>query len=190
MFLSKIQYIHEGDYGIRQTCARIRQQINLGRNDPSVIQATHLAIGRNGNKRSQVEISKSIVAWFLSHVRYEHDDHMSMTEQGIKQISPAACPQHFQKCEPVEEIYTPPQVLAQGFGDCDDFCSTLGAMHEIAGMRTKLVTIAADPTSPREFSHIYLLVNADGRWVPVDAVNRSQPWGWELPHPYRKEIMC
>jgi hypothetical protein len=53
-----------------------------------------------------------------------------------------------------------------------------------------MVTIAADSSDPSQFSHVYLIANINGTWIPIDAVNHNNPWNWEAPNYYRKEIMC
>lgn len=83
-----------------------------------------------------------------------------------------------------------PQILAQRHGDCDDFVTGLGAFHSLAGIKWCPVIVSLDPSIPGEFSHIYLIANLDGSWVPIDAVNRGEPWGWQAPNPMRREVVC
>lgn len=178
-----------GDAGIRQTCQFIRQQIELGKRDPTV-QATFKSILANANAQSQEDVSKALTQWVVRNIQYTHDDDMSMTEDGLKWINTAQCRAAFKKCDSVEMIITPPEIIQSKRGDCDDMCSLLGAFHELAGMPVKMVTVAADPADTTQFSHVYLIVNINGTWIPIDAVNKQNPWNWELSNPYRREIMC
>ncbi len=179
--------ISSGDEGIRQTCALIRKLINQAKGDPVIRQlARTITEGQIG----QTEQSQAIVHWFMGNIRYRPDDGMSWTEQGLQQINIHDCPNSFKQCEGVEMLHSARQILSQRYGDCDDFCIFLGALHEIVGISTKLVVVALDRNDPTQFSHVYLIANLDGTWVPVDAVNKTQPWGWEAPNAYRKEIMC
>ena len=83
-----------------------------------------------------------------------------------------------------------PQIMAQKHGDCDDFVEGLGAFHTLAGIRWCPVVVALDPEIRGEFSHIYMIANLDGSWIPIDAVNAREPFGWESPTYLRKEILC
>lgn len=74
--------------------------------------------------------------------------------------------------------------------NCDDFVMLLGALHEAIGIPVKLVVAALNPSIPNEFSHVYLLVETEQGWIPVDAINKANPWGWEAPNAYRREIAC
>lgn len=187
MFNVTHQVIAEGDQGIRQTCHRIRQLINQGKMD---VRIRELAAQITRGARTVTDRSQALVSWFMKNIGYRPDDHISYTERGLQPIDIHQCPRVFKRCEPVEILNTVHQVLHQRTGDCDDHVTLDGALHESIGIPVRLVTIAADPTMPREFSHIYMIANLDGSWVPIDTVNRAQPFGWEHPSPYRKEVMC
>jgi hypothetical protein len=74
-------------------------------------------------------------------------------------------------------------------GDCDDYCALLAALLGTVGIRTRLVTIAADRTSPNDFSHIYPEAEAaPGRWVPLDAARPGAQFGVAPPFYFRKRI--
>lgn len=179
--------IANGDSGIRATVYRMRKEMTLARHDPKI----HDLVDQiTEGVESQSEKSQAIVSWFMENVRYVNDDNASWTEHGLKIIDIKDCPNEFQHCEPVEILNQPERLLFyHREGDCDDFSMALGVMHELAGMRVKIKIIAADPTQPREFSHVYIIVNADGKWIPIDAVNRIKPWGWELEKPFRSEVV-
>lgn len=179
--------IAEGDAGIRQTCRAIRELIEEGKLDPEIRYLTARVLA---GIEDPVYRSQRLVGWFMSHVRYQRDDHLAKCNGRLARMDLRVAQQQCQTSEPVEILTTAREVLRQGFGDCDDFCVALGAMHELAGMPVRLVTIAADPGAPAEFTHVYLIVQIAGRWIPIDAVNPDQPWGWEHPAPFRKQVMC
>jgi hypothetical protein len=181
--------IQPGDAGIRQTCYYMRDQVNQGQRD-ALVKSTHAAIIANSNSQSQDDIARALTQWVVRNIQYTHDDAMSMTEKGLQWIDIHQCPSHFQKCEAVEMLNTPHNILTDPKGDCDDLCMLLGCFLALSGMDSKFVTIAADPSDPTQFSHVYLIANVNGTWIPIDPVNKSQPYGWELPNPYRREIMC
>ena len=181
--------ISPGDTGIRQTCAFIRDQINKGKIDAAV-QAQFQQIVMESKPKDKIELSKALTAWVVQNIRYVHDDDMSMTEQGLKWINIQQCPMVYKTCEAVEMIVTPHEILRSRKGDCDDLVMILGAFHELGGMPVRMVVIAADSNNPSEYSHVYLIANLNGSWVPIDPVNRNNPWNWEAQNYYRKEIMC
>jgi transglutaminase-like putative cysteine protease len=181
--------ISPGDVGIRQTCDFIRKQIDLGKADP-LVQATFRQIAAESYVKDKIELSKALTHWVVQNIRYTPDDAMSMTEEGLKWIDIKQCPIAYKQCEAVEMIVTPHQILQSKQGDCDDLCMILGSFLELGGMPVRMVTIAADSSDPSQFSHVYLIANINGTWIPIDAVNHNNPWNWEAPNYYRKEIMC
>lgn len=74
-------------------------------------------------------------------------------------------------------------------GDCDDFSAALASLLGTVGIRTRLVTIAADPSSPNDFSHIYPEAElAPGYWVPMDAARPGAQFGVAPPRYFRKRV--
>jgi len=181
-----------GDLGIYQTVRLIKQKAAEGTQQAIVIQTVRSILGGLPQTEAinQTEMSKALVRWWMAHIKYRHDDDMSWTEDGLKWININACPQRYRQCEAVEMVADVPQILAQGYGDCDDFVTGLGSFHSLAGIRWCPVVVALDPSMPNEFSHIYLIANLDGSFVPIDAVNAREPWGWAAPNPFRKETLC
>ena len=182
--------IGAGDTGIYQTVRLIKQKAREALTQPIVIQTAQSILAGLPKGASQTEMSKALVRWWMSNIRYRHDDDMSWTEEGLKWINIHSCPQRYKSCEAVEMISDVPQILAQKYGDCDDFVNGLGAFHTLAGIRWCPVIVALDPSMPNEFSHIYLIANLDGSWLPIDAVNAREPWGWEAENYFRREVLC
>jgi hypothetical protein len=74
-------------------------------------------------------------------------------------------------------------------GDCDDYSALLASLLGTVGIRTRLVTIAADRNSPNDFSHIYPEAEvARGRWIPLDAARPGAQFGVAPPAYFRKRI--
>jgi hypothetical protein len=74
-------------------------------------------------------------------------------------------------------------------GDCDDYSALLASLLGTVGIRTRLVTISADRSSPNDFSHIYPEAEAaPGRWVPLDAARPGAQFGIAPPFYFRKRI--
>jgi transglutaminase-like putative cysteine protease len=77
-----------------------------------------------------------------------------------------------------DAFQTPEKTLALRAGDCDDAVSLLGALLRSVGhkVRTRVVQTKGQTT----WNHIYLLVNINGQWMPLDTTVK-QPPGWEVP---------
>lgn len=182
--------IGSGDLGIYQTVRLIKQKAREALTQSVVLQTVQSILGGLSPRASQVEISKALVRWWMSNIRYQHDDDMSWTEEGLKWVNIHQCPMKYKTCEAVEMVSDVPEILRAKKGDCDDFVTGLGAFHSIAGIQWCPVVVALDPSMPNEFSHIYLIANLDGSWIPVDAVNAREPWGWEAEENFRREVLC
>lgn len=182
--------IGAGDTGIYQTVRLMKQKVREALTQPAVVRTVQAILGGLPAGANQVSASKAIVAWWMANIRYQHDDDMSWTEEGLRWINIHQCPRRFKTCEPVEMVSDVPQILADKKGDCDDFVTGLGAFHTLAGIQWCPVVVALDPAIRREFTHIYMIANLDGTWVPIDAVNAREPWGWQAESYFRKEILC
>lgn len=80
-----------------------------------------------------------------------------------------------------DAFQTPAKTLALRAGDCDDAVSLMGAMLRSIGhkVRTRVVQTKGSDS----WNHIYLMVNINGGWMPLDATVK-QPPGWEVPSSY------
>jgi hypothetical protein len=87
----------------------------------------------------------------------------------------------------VEVLHSAKRMLALRAGDCDDMSILLGAMLESIGHPVRLVISGPDPLRPDLFSHIYLEVFLQGRWIPLDAT-MPYPMGWASSAPIKKII--
>jgi hypothetical protein len=108
------------------------------------------------------------------------------------EITAAPIEQSLPRWQPVVEALIRPADLAMmptPMGDCDDFAS-YGAAHLVcAGVPCSFVTIAADPSYPGIFSHVYLVAYPQsgmyaGYRVPMD-LSHGQSVGWEHPGAFR-----
>jgi hypothetical protein len=82
------------------------------------------------------------------------------------------------------ELLVTPSVLvrmARPGGDCDDFSMLLACLLTCLGMRWRIVVVAASPSEPEVFSHVFVAaVLADGSLYPLDASHGRYP-GWHVP---------
>lgn len=79
-----------------------------------------------------------------------------------------------------EAVAVPEQVLALGFGDCDDKATLLAAMLESVGYPSRFVV--AGYSSADRPEHVYLQVLINGQWIDADATEH-QPLGYAPPDP-------
>lgn len=89
----------------------------------------------------------------------------------------------------VEKLYPPQELLKIRAGDCDDISMLMGALAIALGYSARLITIAADPGSPDEFSHVYTEVECpagSGNWIPLDAARPNAQFGLQPPGYFRK----
>jgi hypothetical protein len=68
-----------------------------------------------------------------------------------------------------------------GVEDCDGFTMYGACILTAMGIPCALVTVAADGSRPREFSHVYVAAYVNGKRIPLDFSHGERP-GWECPH--------
>jgi hypothetical protein len=76
-----------------------------------------------------------------------------------------------------------------GVEDCDGFTMYGACLLTALGIPCALVTVAADPDRPREFSHIYVAAYPQGPRgirIPLDFSHGEYP-GWECPSTRKRE---
>lgn len=74
-------------------------------------------------------------------------------------------------------------------GDCDDYTALLGSLLGTVGIRTRVVTIAADRNYPNDFSHIYPEAEVSpGCWIAMDAARPGAQFGIAPPRYFRKRV--
>jgi hypothetical protein len=90
---------------------------------------------------------------------------------------------------PKETVRTVRDLLKIRAGDCDCTVTLLAALAGTIGIPTRAVTIAADPQSPREFSHIYLEGEiSPSRWIAMDPARPGSYFGSAPLRYFRKRV--
>lgn len=161
--------LSDGDPGIDETIGYIRQLVDEGLCDPRVRRvATEIVRQAGVAPYDELGEIRAVFEWARNgrNVRFFKD------MVGKEMLQPAW------------------SILESGAGDCDCINaillpSLLGAI----GYATRAVTIAADPSDPDNFSHIYIEVLVDdaqgGGWIPLDVARPGARWGRMPEHFWR-----
>lgn len=154
-----------GDDGTEQTIFALRSLIDDAWKDP-VINRTALEILRQAGAPQYDSLAqvRAIYNWVLGNFYFINNPVM---KQAIR---------------PTRDL------LDMHAGSCADMnANLLPALLGTIGYETRLVTIAADPRDPTQFSHVYAEVLLDGQWIPVDAARPGTQFGSAPPTWYRRE---
>jgi hypothetical protein len=163
-----------GDAGVAQTIAHMRSLIDAGVKNPDVNGLAINIIRQSGAPpHDEIAQAKAIFEWVLRNIYFVNDP------VGVDQDG-----EHTAK-----ELPRPPEVTLQlGAGDCDCFVVLMCTMLQTIGIRTRIVTIACDPSDPSQFTHVYPEAFANGEWVSVDAARPGASFGVEPEICYRKKV--
>jgi hypothetical protein len=150
-----------GDAGVAQTIAKMRQLVDQALRDPSIIRlATDIV--RSVPAHDEVGEVNTIYQWMLSNIRFTKD--------------------------PVgkEKLYPPSELLKIRAGDCDDVSMLMATLLMAVGYPARLITVSASDADPQQFSHVYVETQVAGSWIPMDAARPDAMFGAEPPMYYRK----
>ena len=89
------------------------------------------------------------------------------------------------------DLLIAPAVLVrqtQPAGDCDDFTMLICALLTILGVPWNIVVIAADPSDPSRWSHVFPVAIIGKETIPLDCSHGDYP-GWMVPaeHTFRRQ---
>jgi hypothetical protein len=84
----------------------------------------------------------------------------------------------------VDIFFTAERALGRGLGDCDEQSQLVGILAGAHGMPVMLRAISI---KPGRFTHIYPLVEVNGKWVAAD-VTYGRGVGAEVPHLRSMEV--
>lgn len=112
-----------------------------------------------------------------SSMRFQHDD-----------VSARRLEVDDARKEDVVEVFIRPvdqalmiMLRGMGFEDCDGYEMYAGCLLTALGVPCALVTIAAEPERPEQFSHVYIAAYVHGKRIPLDFSHGPHP-GWEAPN--------
>lgn len=155
--------IPKGYAGTRKTVGLIARLVREGAKDFCVRQSA-IAILRHHGVRPKDYLGeiRALFEWVKRNVRYTRDIYR------------------------VELLHTARRMLELRAGDCDDMTILLCAMLKSIGRPVRLALVGFNPKRKDLFTHIYLEVFYQGRWIPLDPTV-SRPMGWAPPL-VRKQI--
>ena len=153
-----------GEAGTKQTVDLMRKLVDQAVSDQQFVR-TAIEIVRGVLPYNDVAEAQAIYMWVQRNIRYTKDP---VTK---------------------EKLYPPQELLKIRAGDCDDISMLIGALGIALGYPARLITIAANPDSPEEFTHVYPELEVppgSGQWLPLDAARADAQFGVEPPYYFRK----
>jgi transglutaminase superfamily protein len=154
-----------GDSGTEQTIRLIRSLVDSAWKDPIVNRtAIEIVRGAGVNQYDSMGQVRAIYDWVHGNFYFVND------------------PISKETLRPTRDL------LQMRAGDCDDINGiVLPSLLGNLGYDVRVVTIAADPSAPDAFSHIYCEVYLDGAWYPLDAARPDASFGVAPPNYFRRE---
>jgi hypothetical protein len=161
--LESLRIIPQGYAGTRETILRMKDKVDQGKKDSRIISLAS-DIASSVRERDHWGENEAIFNWVKRNIRYVNDPYG------------------------VELIQSPIYTVQRRAGDCDDLSIMVNALSASLGYNTAFKTIKADKRYPNEFSHVYSLIEIDGKWITADASQKTKPLGWEPPSHLGYEI--
>ncbi|MFW9874959.1 MAG: transglutaminase family protein [Candidatus Thorarchaeota archaeon] len=149
---NQIFKLQKGPQGIKQTLALMSGLKDVGKKTVPIRQTALSLVSHLPQKDFKNEVYK-IFSFVQNNIRYVKDVHN------------------------VETLQTPVNTLLFKQGDCDDKSVLLASLLESIGHKTRFKAIGL---APNKYSHVYVQVFVNGKWVSLDATEPNQ-LGWEAP---------
>jgi hypothetical protein len=162
-----------GDQGVEQTIEVIRKIVDDAVKDPKVnVTAIEMLRGAGIDQNTQFSRDAKAAAIYAAVA-----NRWMYVEDPVGPFGP-------------KETLRPPRTLLQYWaGDCDDASVLIASLLGTIGIPSRLVTIAADPSAPDEFSHIYPEAEiVPGTWVAMDIARPGSGYGSSPSRAFRKRI--
>lgn len=153
-----------GEPGTAQTISAMRELIDDATTDPEFVRFA-VDMVRGVPAYHDIGEVQAVYEWVKRNIRFTKDPILK------------------------EKLYPPRELLKIRAGDCDDISMLIAALLFALGYPARLVTIAADPNQPSEFSHVYVeaeIPAGSNQWVAVDAARSDSQFGVEPPNYFRK----
>jgi len=153
----------EGDPGTALTIQKMSALIDQGKSSAAIHAAAQSILNSYRVPAYAWERqARAIYDWVLRHVTFTPDVVGKESVQGAE------------------------WTLTYRRGDCDCIAVLMCSLLETIGMRCRLMTVAADPRDPQQFSHVYPQVSINGKWTSVDVARRHPAFGLSPRRYFRK----
>lgn len=160
-----VRKIPGGNAGNLETLRAMRALASKGAVSPVVIEAAQNAVRGTPERDDDVDFA-AVLRDVRRRMRYTHDP---LDAEVVK--DPAFV------IERTNDPESSPEPM-----DCDDASTLCASMLGALGYATKFVTVAADPSRPSDWSHVYVTARRNnGRWVALDPIVRQFGVGDEVP---------
>ena len=104
-----------------------------------------------------------------------HKDYVAQADAILQHMKRTV--QYLRDPRGLEHVQTPSWTLyGVRAGDCDDHATAIAALALALGFEAGFRTVGATAS---HFSHVYAVVNLDGRWVALDSTIARSYLGWE-----------
>lgn len=129
-------------------------------------------LAREGSRDANIRAAAVRIIWLQGERNelHEVESIFDYVRDSIRYIRDPLC---------FEAVAHPAQVLALGYGDCDDKSTLLAALLESVGYATRFVIAGYRSNSPE---HVYAQVLVNGQWIDADP---TEPYslGYAPPSP-------
>lgn len=155
------------------TIAKMTQLVGANLNLPIVSATAQEILAKIGKATpNENDIISGTYWWVKRHIKFVEDNQILQQQLGITDLGQGK-----------ELLLAPEFLLSQlpnAIGDCDDFSTLLATLLLQNGITNiYFCTIAADSSSPEEYTHVYIkVILQDGRCMALDASHGMYP-GWE-----------
>jgi hypothetical protein len=153
----------------RQTVEKMCEYIRAGVSDELVRWWAECGIARYGQNNRDPQSCAWAMYWLVKHAILFARDEPRLFQVG--------------EADGMDMLIAPAVLvrMQQPKEDCDGFTMLLCALLGCLGVKTVIVTIAADPSDPSRWSHVFpMAVFPSGAVTPLDASHGTHP-GWMVP---------
>jgi len=156
--LESLSWIPKGYAGTKATILKMKSLVDEGKRTKVIIDLAQRIVYQARERDQRAEVN-AIFNWVKSNVRFVNDPY------GVETLR-----------QPWKLVQMP-----QPSGDCDDLSVLINTLCAAIGYNTAFKTIKADPRMPNQFSHVYALVEINGKWIAADGSQKQVSLGWEPP---------
>ena len=153
MLANLINYPYGGARFTEFTLSKMRDFVQSYQHRAEIVRAARMMVQDCPPKDYYCEAEK-IFQWVKGNIRYTRD------------------PQN------AEWVQAPDVTLREGFADCDDFSTLLGALWGAIGLPSGFEAVMADAAHPGEYSHVYGIVKTPRGWRAADPTVPESEFGW------------